>query len=281
VNEQSASYIEPANPDRTVAAKGIVMILVGERVEIFPDIKALALAGAQRFALLAKDAVEDHGVFSVALSGGSTPKALYELLATDKSIGSRIPWANVHFFFGDERHVPPDHNESNFRMANEAMFQRLCKERLLIHRILSELDNASEAAEQYQADLREFFEPRGLLTEGLPRFDLILLGMGPDGHTASLFPNSSALLETTRWVVANWVDKFKTDRITMTFPVLNSAAEVILFVAGAEKAGVLAEVLNPPAGETRYPVQRVRPRNGIKRWMLDASVAARLPTIPS
>ena len=257
------------------------MTLVGEQVEVFPDIKALALAAAQRFALLARDAVEDHGVFSVALSGGSTPKALYELLATDETIRARIPWPKVHFFFVDQRHVPPDHKESNFRMANEAMFQRLGTERLRIHRILGELNTASEAAEQYQADLGEFFEPRGLLTEGLPRFDLILLGMGPDGHTASLFPDSSALLETTRLVVANWVAKFKTDRITMTFPVLNSAAEVILFVAGTEKAQVLAEVFDPSSGEKKYPVQGVRPRNGIKRWMLDTSAAARLPTIPS
>jgi 6-phosphogluconolactonase len=250
------------------------MTLVGEQVEVFPDIKALALAAAQRFALLARDAVEDHGVFSVALSGGSTPKALYELLATDETIRAKIPWQKVHFFFGDERHVPPDHGESNFRMANEAMFQRLSTEQLHVHRILGELNSASEAAEQYEADLSEFFELRGLLTQGLPRFDLILLGMGPDGHTASLFPNSSALVETTRWVVANWVDKFKTDRITMTFPVLNSAAEVILFVAGAEKAAVLAEVLSGAQGETNYPIQRISPRNGIKRWMLDTSAAA-------
>ena len=257
------------------------MTLVGEQVDVFPDLKALTLAAAQRLALLAKDAIEDHDVFAVALSGGSTPKALYELLATDETIRSRIPWPKVHFFFGDERHVPPDHNESNFRIANEAMFRRLCTEKLRIHRILGELKSATEAAEQYEADLKEFFELRGLLTEGLPRFDLILLGMGPDGHTASLFPNSSALLETTHWVVANLVDKFKTDRITMTYPVLNSAAEVILFVAGAEKAPVLAEVLDKPKGETRYPVQGVRPRNGIKRWMLDASAAARTGRIPS
>jgi 6-phosphogluconolactonase len=106
-----------------------------------------------------------------------------------------------------------------------------------------------------------------------------MLGMGPDGHTASLFPNSAALLETTRWVIANWVEKFKTDRVTMTFPVLNSAAEVIFFVAGAEKAKVLAEVLDGTPGETRYPIQGIRPRNGIKRWMLDASAAAGIETI--
>ena len=255
------------------------MTLVGEQVDVFPDLKALTSAAAQRFALLANDAIEDHGVFAVALSGGSTPKALYELLATDKTIRAQIPWPKVHFFFGDERHVPPDHAESNFRMANEAMFKRLYPEKLRIHRILGELNNASEAAEQYEADLREFFELRGFLVDGLPRFDLILLGMGPDGHTASLFPNSSALLDTTRWVVSNWVEKFKSERITVTFPVLNSAAEVIFFVAGPEKAPVLAEVLDQAPGETRYPVQSVRLRNGIKRWMLDPSAAARIRVI--
>ena len=246
----------------------------GEQVEVFADIQSLTLAAAKRFALLATNAVEDHGVFTVALSGGSTPKALYRLMATDEAICSRIPWSKVHFFFGDERHVSPEHAESNFRMANEAMFQRLRTEELHIHRILGELINASEAAEEYEADLRQFFETRGVLTEGLPRFDLILLGMGPDGHTASLFPNSSGLHENTRWVVANWVEKFKTDRITMTFPVLNAAAEVIFFVSGAEKAPVLAEVMEAAAGEPKYPIQAVRPRNGIKRWMLDASAAA-------
>src|SRR5262249_37379277 len=140
-------------------------------------------------------AIEDHGAFTVALSGGSTPRALYHLMAADKSIRSKIPWPKVHFFFGDERHVPPDHAESNFRMANEAMFQDLRDEGLHIHRVLGELISASEAAHQYEADLRAFFESRRLLADGFPRFDLVLLGMGPDGHTASLFPGSRGLAE--------------------------------------------------------------------------------------
>lgn len=171
-----------------------VKALTDEKVEVFSVIKELTFAAARRFVQVANTAVEHHGVFAVALSGGSTPKALYELMATDEAICDQIPWAKVHFFFGDERHVPPDHAESNFRMANEAMFQRLGTKELHVHRILGELVSASEAAEQYEEDLGEFFEPRGLLAEGLPRFDLILLGMGADGHTASLFPNSSALL---------------------------------------------------------------------------------------
>jgi len=250
------------------------MKLKNDQVEVFPDIQTLAVAAARRFVLLANNAVQNRGVFTVALSGGSTPKVLYRLMATDKAIRAEIPWSKIHFFFGDERHVPPEHAESNFRMANEAMFQSLPNEQLHIHRVLGELADADKAANEYEADLKEFFLPRGLLDQGFPRFDLVFLGMGPDGHTASLFPNSPGLHESTRWVVANWVEKFKTDRITMTFPVLNSADEAILFVAGPDKAPVLAEVLGPSAGEPNYPVQRVRPRNGIKRWMLDAAAAA-------
>jgi 6-phosphogluconolactonase len=248
-----------------------------DQIEVFADVAALTLAAARRFAQLAKNAIKDHGIFAVALSGGSTPKMLYRLMATDQVIRSTIPWSKIHFFFGDERHVPPDHADSNFRMANQAMLQSLKAEQLHVHRVFGELSGAAEAAEQYEMDLREFFEPRRLEDEGFLRFDLILLGMGPDGHTASLFPNSSGLHEAARWVLANWVERFQTDRITMTFPVLNSAAEVIIFVSGSEKAAVLGEVLNGDA--QKYPVQRVRPRNGIKRWMLDA--AAGIRTIPS
>jgi len=250
-------------------------------VEVFADMHELTVAAAGHFARLAAKAVEHHGVFSVALSGGSTPKALYGLMAADQVIRSKVQWAKVHIFFGDERHVPPDHADSNFRMANEAMLQALRSEQLHVHRVLGELTNATEAAAKYEADLKEFFEPRGLLDEGFPRFDLIFLGMGPDGHTASLFPNSSGLKEKARWVVANWVEKFQTDRITMTFPVLNSAAEVILLVSGAEKAPLVAQVLDPAGDGARYPVQAVKPRNGMKRWMLDAPAAAGIRTVRS
>jgi 6-phosphogluconolactonase len=256
------------------------MTLNGDEVDIFADIETLTVAAARRFALLATKAIEDHGVFAVALSGGSTPKALYRLMAADQAIRSTIPWSKIHFFFGDERHVPPDHAESNFRMANEAMLQALPTEQLHVHRMLAEITSAAQAAAQYEEDLRDFFDSRALMDEAFPRFDLIFLGMGPDGHTASLFPDSSALSETTRWIVANWVEKFQTDRITMTFPVLNSAAEVVLFVAGPEKAPLVAEVLQMPASVQKYPVQKVRPCNGIKRWMLDAPAAAGIGAIP-
>jgi len=249
-----------------------------DQVDVFPDVHALTVAAAERFAILATRAVEHHGVFAVALSGGSTPKALYHLMATDQDIREKIPWPKIHFFFGDERHVPPDHPDSNFHMANEAMFQALPADQLQVHRMAGELSRASQAAEQYERELRKFFESRTLLDQGFPRFDLIFLGMGPDGHTASLFPGSAALRETTRWVVANWVEKFQTDRITLTFPVLNSAAEVILFVSGRDKAPVVTEVLEPVDYKQNYPVQGVKPRSGTKRWMLDASAASGLRT---
>jgi 6-phosphogluconolactonase len=253
----------------------------GDEVDVFPDIRALTVAAAERFALLAAKAVQDNDVFTVALSGGSTPKVLYRLMATDAALRAKIPWSKIHFFFGDERHVPPNHADSNFRMANEAMFQALPTEQLHVHRVPAELANATKAAAHFEKDLRDFFEPRRLLNEGFPRFDLIFLGMGPDGHTASLFPNSSGLQETSRWVVANWVSKFESYRITMTFPVLDSAGEVILFVAGPEKAALVAEVLQLGTDAQKYPVQRVRPRHGIKRWMLDGSAAARIDKFQS
>ena len=245
-------------------------------VEIFADGAALTLAAGKLFVRLAQDGVARRGMFTVALSGGSTPKDLYTLMATDKSLRDAISWSKMYFFFGDERHVPPDRADSNFRMVNEAMFQRLAPDATHIYRIHGELTDAAEAASRYEADMREFFEAHGLVEAGFPRFDLIFIGMGSDGHTASLFPGSLALQETHRWVVANWVEKSKTHRITMTFPVLNNAAEVVLLVAGTVKAPMVAEVLERTATAPKYPVQRVKPRNGTKRWMLDKAAASQL-----
>jgi 6-phosphogluconolactonase len=245
-------------------------------VEIFPDVATLTSAAGTLFVRFAQDAVARRGVFTVALSGGSTPKGLYTLLATDKNLRTDIPWSKTHFFFGDERHVPPDQAESNFRMVDEAMFQRLAPGATHIHRIFGELADTAEAALRYEADMRDFFETHGLVEAGFPRFDLILLGMGPDGHTASLFPESLALQETHYWVVANWVETSKTHRITMTFPVLNNAAEVIVLVAGNAKAPIVAEILAQTATAPKYPVQSVKLRSGTKRWMLDKAAASQL-----
>ena len=248
-------------------------------VGIFADVAALTSEAGSHFIRVAQDAVAKRGVFTVALSGGSTPKSLYTSMATNKSLRAAIPWSNTHFFFGDERHVPPDGPDSNFRMVNEAMLQRLPPGWTHIHRILGELADAAEAALRYEAEMRDFFETHGLVEEGFPRFDLIFLGLGPEGHTASLFPESLALQEARRWAVANWVAKLKTDRITLTFPVLNNAREVVLLVTGSAKAQIVVDVLERTATAPKYPVQSVKPSSGTEHWMLDKAAASQLSEV--
>ena len=195
-------------------------------IRVLEDSAELFEAAAAEFAVQASDAVQAAGGFTVALSGGSTPKRLYSLLATKGS----IPWEKIWFFWGDERHVPPDHPDSNYRTAYEALLSRVPVRQENIFRIHGEEKDAEAAAHQYEQTLKDFFH----LSPGkFPRFDLILLGMGPDGHTVSLFPGTSALNENNRLVVANWVEKFQTHRITFTFPVLNTAACVMFVVSGA------------------------------------------------
>lgn len=247
-----------------------------ESVEVFPEAETLTRATAQRFVCITREAAASHNIATVGLSGGSTPQSLYTLLATEPTLRHAVPWPKIHFFFDDERHVAPNHPESNFRMANETMFRHLTSESLHVHRVPAESSDASEAAAQYETDMRQFFGAAGLVEAGFPRFALILLGIGADGHTASLFPGTAALREAERWVMANWVETLHTHRITMTLPVLNNAAEIIVLVSGADKAFIIAEVLGRGAGRTSYPVQMVRPREGIKHWMLDKAAAKQL-----
>ena len=223
---------------------------------------------------LSAAAIAERGVFTLALSGGSTPKKLYTLLAHDPAFAT-FPWAKTQLFFGDERHVPPDHAESNYRMVKETLLSTGPVPDGNVHRVFAELDDAAQAAAEYEAEIRRHFVGDARLDD-VPRFDAILLGMGPDGHTASLFPGSAALEEKTKWVASNWVEKFKTDRITFTFPVLNAARVVLLLIAGADKAPMLRQVL----GDTRgtYPVEHVQPRDGKAVWMLDQAAAAELPS---
>jgi 6-phosphogluconolactonase len=244
-----------------------------------PEIRVLHTAddvareAASAFVRLANEAVRSSGRFAVALSGGSTPKALFSLLAGDASLRSQMPWDRTHFFWGDERHVPPDHADSNYRMANEAMLSKVPVPAANVHRIKSELADAHQAAAEYEQTLRDFFS---LGAGRFPRFDLVLLGMGPDGHTASLFPGTDALREETRLVVANWVPKFDTFRITLTLPVLNNAAWVLFLVSGAEKAPVLRGVLGSESGPEKYPSQLVRPAKGRLIWLVSEDAAGRL-----
>ena len=247
---------------------------MGTQVKIVPDNASLARTAAQEFHRLAEAAVQERGRFSVALSGGNTPRAVYSLLASEHK---QLPWDRIHIFFGDERHVPPDHPDSNFRMANESLLGRVPIPEKNVHRIRAELE-ADAAAKEYEQELREFFH---LINHDWPCFDLIFLGIGDDGHTASLFPGSKALTEASRRVVANWVEKFQSFRITVTFPVLNHAAEVVFMVSGAGKAQILSEVLRP--GARKYPAQNVQPQNGHLLWLVDQDAGSllRLATPPT
>ena len=238
-------------------------------IEIVATAADLFHAAAEEFVRAARTAIGAQGRFTVALSGGSTPKALYSLLATNYT---NFAWNRVFLFFGDERHVPPTDPESNYRMVNESLLTKITIPAQNVFRVPAENPDAAAAASDYEAQLRRFFE---LKPGEFPRFDLILLGMGPDGHTASLFPDSAGLEEQSRLVIANWVAKFNTHRITFTFPVLNRAAEVMFLASGPDKADMLHQVLEgkstPP-----LPSQRVQPSDGKLLWMLDEAAAAKL-----
>jgi 6-phosphogluconolactonase len=246
-------------------------------IEVLANAADLFHAAVEEFVRAARSAIGAQGRFTVALSGGSTPKALYSLLAANYS---DFAWNRIFLFFGDERHVPPTDPESNYRMVQESLLSKITIPAENVFRVPAENPDAAAAASEYEAQLRRFFKLRLELRSGdrpgeFPRFDLILLGMGPDGHTASLFPDSPALDEQSRLVVANWVAKFNTHRITFTFPVLNHAAEVMFMASGADKADMLHQVLEgnntPP-----FPSQRVQPSDGQLLWLLDEPAAARL-----
>jgi len=230
----------------------------------------LARAGATEFAAHAAAAVQERGIFAVALSGGSTPKSLYQLLASDEKWRATLPWPKIHFFWGDERHVPPDDANSNYRMAHEALLSKVPIPPENVHRIRSEEADALVAAGQYSRDLSHFFQTS---PGQLARFDLVLLGLGADGHTASLFPHTLALQEQERWVFANWVESLNSYRITLTLPILNNAASVLFLVGGAEKSDILRAVLAGD-GSTTYPAQLIQPATGRLIWLLDRSAAA-------
>jgi len=245
-----------------------------ETRHIYADADALAKAAAVELLRLAQRAVTERGIFILSLAGGSTPRKLYTLLATDPAF-REFPWKETHLFFGDERQVPPSHIDSNYLMVASTLLTSGRVPTANVHRVRAELPDPNMTAADYDVELRTFFNPT-LRFNDCPRFDVILLGMGPDGHTASLFPDSKALDEKDRWVVANWVEKFKSFRITFTFPVLNAARTVMLLVAGADKTDMIHNVLAPNHPLTTYPVQRVQPLDGIKMWMLDRAAAAQV-----
>src|SRR5215831_18432908 len=193
-------------------------------LRILPSAESVGRAAALEFLQRTTDAVAATGTCRVALSGGSTPKAMYSLLASEEPFRSRVPWEKIHFFWGDERYVPASHQDSNYRMAAEAMRSKVAVPPENIHRVPTEASTAEEAARLYEEELRRTF---GLTPGQVPRFDLVFLGLGPDGHTASLFPETSAVHEAVRLVVAPWVEKFRTFRITLTPVVLNNSACIV------------------------------------------------------
>jgi len=238
------------------------------RLLLFPDPAALARAAADDFARRAAGAVAARGRFTVALSGGTTPRRLYELLASE-TYRVRIPWDMTHLFWGDERHVPPDDPQSNYGMVREAMLSKVPIPEPNVHRIEAELPDASEAAARYDGEVRRFF---GLAQGQFPSFDLMYLGLGPEGHTASLFPGTTALVVEDRLVVATWVAKLDADRITMTYPVFRDARAVVFLVEGAAKTQILAAVRNA-ATAADYPAGRIQPHDGELLWFADRAAA--------
>ena len=232
-------------------------------IKVLPDPAAVAAEAAERVVRAADEAVALAGRFSFVLAGGSTPRAVYELLAGD-AYRDRIDWPHVEVYFGDERTVPPDHADSNYRMAHAALLSKVPVPPAHVYRMRGEID-PEEAAKEYGQLLKEKFGNGGP--------DLVLLGMGDDGHTASLFPETPALAEPKHRAFANPVAKLNTTRLTMTAPFINRAREVLLTVTGAGKAARLAEVLEGPRDPQRLPVQLIQPASGKITWLIDSAAA--------
>ena len=246
------------------------------QVDVFPTHDALMRAAAELFVAASIESIGAADRFAVALSGGSTPQSLYALLATD-AYATRVDWSRVHIFWGDERSVPPSSPESNYRMTRAALLARVPVPAANVHRIRGE-DEPAAAAAAYERKLRELFatpvgEPR--TTTGA-RFDLVLLGLGKDGHTASLFPRSAAVRETRRWAVAEDLADLSMSRVTLTPVVINAAAEIAFLVCGREKSATLKRVLEGPSEPDALPAQAIAPRAGRLRWLVDADAAADL-----
>jgi 6-phosphogluconolactonase len=235
-------------------------------LRVYDDARQLSEAAARMFVEEARRRIDESGRFAVALAGGSTPKATYEILARGYGGPEDLDWSKVHAFFGDERSVPPDHEDSNYRMAQEALLSHVPVGS--VHRMRGEME-PREAAALYEKELEEFFG-------GPPVLDLVLLGIGEDGHTASLFPDTPALDARDRWAVENPVEKLNTTRLTLTVPAVDAARKVAFLVAGEGKAEALEEILEGDANPHKYPAKLVRPEAEVA-WMVDRA-AARLLT---
>jgi len=245
-------------------------ILIPE-VAYYKDHTSLFRGAAEKFVKAANDSVEMQGYFFVALAGGNTPRDFYRLLAKPEW-RERMPWEKTHIFFGDERCVPPDHSDSNYRMAREALLDDLALPDEQIHRMAGEQEPHA-AAVAYEREIRRVCVEAGMKRVGL---DLALLGLGTDGHTASLFPGTAALQEKIKLAAANYVEKFNSYRLTMTLPMLNRAFDVIFLVAGESKADVVYEIFKAHNRRFQYPAELVQPKSGNVYWLLDDATASKL-----
>jgi 6-phosphogluconolactonase len=246
-------------------------------VHVYADPAAVARGAARLFVDYAWQSIAKNGQFMVALSGGNTPQAMFKLLASDEFRG-QVDWAKVHVFWSDERAVPPSNAESNYGMARRELLIRVPIPEGNVHRMEAEKPNIGRAAHEYEEALRKYLE---LDDRGFPRFHLIFLGLGKDGHTASLFPGTRAPRQTSRWVSTPMVTKLNMRRMTLTLPVLDAAARVVFLVVGSEKADILHAVLEGKS-DPPYPAQLVEPRNlGLKLFLVDKAAAAKLTPLAS
>lgn len=241
-----------------------------EAITTFDDPRTLTEAGARYWCECAAQAITARGAFHVALSGGSTPRALYERLA-EHDFAEQIDWQSVHVYFGDERAVAPDHADSNFRMATQALLSHVPIPAHQVYRMPADEQPIAEAAAAYESVLREHLP---VSDRGMPQFDLVLLGLGPDGHTASLFPGTPALHERERLVAAVYVAKLNSWRLTLTLPIIDAARQVLVLVVGDNKAAIIDELFTHDA-ERSYPVQLIEPL-GDMHWFIDAAAARHL-----
>jgi 6-phosphogluconolactonase len=246
------------------------------RVVVEGSPEALAEWAADELCNLATEAFSERGLFTWVLSGGATPRGLYSLFADVPRYREALEWKRVHVFWGDERHVGPEHAESNYRMATELLLGPVGIPSANVHRILGESGSAEAAARAYDDELVRFFSLKGA---AFPRFDLVLLGMGADGHTASLFPRTTALHATTQRVLAPWVEKLKSSRVTLSAPVLNAASSVMFLVAGEAKKETLKRVLEGPRVPEDLPCQLIQPEVGELVWVLDRAAASLLTSV--
>ncbi len=245
-------------------------------IRVLGDAESVSEHAAREVVRLARDAIVARGRFSIVLSGGTTPRRLFELLA-EPPFRDQIDWSQVEIFWGDERAVPPNHPDSNYGMAKTALLDKVQIPSAHIHRMMAERDDRDAAADDYQAELARAF---GVSPDGPPpRLDLVLLGLGADAHTASLFPHSPALAETARWVVPNASPAYETPRLTLTPAIINQAAAIVFMVVGKDKAVPTAEVLEGPRDPERYPAQLIHPDTGTVMWLVDRAASRRLSSI--